>query len=73
MRLGVLLTGHAPDKASPGFRRSDDPSGMLGSDISATPFSAVYLIRPDQHVAARWSRFDAGAMRTALRKACAKD
>jgi hypothetical protein len=53
MRLGVLLTGHAPDKASPGFRRSDDPSGMLGSDISATPFSAVYLIRPDQHVAAR--------------------
>ena len=31
--------------------------------------SAVYLIRPDQHVAARWENFDKGEVATALRKA----
>ncbi len=35
--------------------------------------SAVYLIRPDQHVAARWPAFDATAVRDAVRTACAKD
>lgn len=33
---------------------------------------AVYLIRPDQHVAARWTRFDAGAVRRALARALAR-
>jgi 3-(3-hydroxy-phenyl)propionate hydroxylase len=28
--------------------------------------SAVYLVRPDQHVAARWERFDSAAVATAL-------
>jgi 3-(3-hydroxy-phenyl)propionate hydroxylase len=31
--------------------------------------SAVYLMRPDQHVAARWTHFDAGAVDAALQKA----
>jgi len=31
--------------------------------------SAVYLIRPDQHVAARWPLFDESAVRKALRRA----
>jgi 3-(3-hydroxy-phenyl)propionate hydroxylase len=30
---------------------------------------AAYLIRPDQHVAARWRRLDAGAVTRALRRA----
>jgi 3-(3-hydroxy-phenyl)propionate hydroxylase len=32
--------------------------------------SAVYLIRPDQHVVARWETFDHTATRAALRRAC---
>jgi 3-(3-hydroxy-phenyl)propionate hydroxylase len=35
--------------------------------------SAVYLVRPDQHVAARWDRFDAAAVRAALSRALAKE
>ena len=31
--------------------------------------SAVYLIRPDQHVAARWDHFDAGAVACAIARA----
>lgn len=35
--------------------------------------SAVYLIRPDQHVAARWDRFDDTALRAALRRASGQE
>ncbi len=35
--------------------------------------SAVYLIRPDQHIAARWPSYDADAVRAALHRACGKD
>ena len=35
--------------------------------------SAVYLIRPDQHVAARWAQFDETAVKSALARACGKD
>ncbi|MEH6655338.1 FAD-dependent oxidoreductase [Loktanella salsilacus] len=40
--------------------------------LGAAP-RAVYLIRPDQHVAARWDAFDASAVTNALRTACAKE
>jgi 3-(3-hydroxy-phenyl)propionate hydroxylase len=35
--------------------------------------AAVYLIRPDQHVAARWPAYDTDMVRAALRRAIGKD
>jgi 3-(3-hydroxy-phenyl)propionate hydroxylase len=52
---------------------TDDPSGGLRERYLGDATSAVYLIRPDQHVAARWASADLAAVRSALRKACAKD
>jgi 3-(3-hydroxy-phenyl)propionate hydroxylase len=37
-----------------------------------TAASAVYLIRPDQHVAARWDSYDADAVASALRTSIGK-
>ena len=51
----------------------DDLTGALTDRYLGAATSAVYLIRPDQHVAARWHTYDAAAVRTAVRTACAKD
>ncbi len=45
----------------------DDPSGALRERYLGDAKTAVYLIRPDQHVAARWKTFDAGEVTNALR------
>jgi len=47
-----------------------DPKGVLAARYDAQP-GTLYLIRPDQHVAARWRRFDATAVQAALRRALA--
>jgi 3-(3-hydroxy-phenyl)propionate hydroxylase len=52
---------------------ADDPTGALAARYLGDAKSAVYLIRPDQHVAARWDTFDKTALRAALRKACGKE
>jgi 3-(3-hydroxy-phenyl)propionate hydroxylase len=52
---------------------ADDPSGALAERYLGAASGAVYLIRPDQHVAARWERFDEPALRAALRRACGKE
>lgn len=44
-------------------------AGALAARYLGGADSAVYLIRPDQHVAARWGAFDADAMRAALLRA----
>ena len=51
----------------------DDASGALAERYLGRAKSAVYLIRPDQHVVARWSSFDEAAVKAALRKACGKE
>ena len=47
-----------------------DVDGILTARYDATP-GTVYLIRPDQHVAARWRQFDAQQVAAALRRAVA--
>ncbi len=52
---------------------SHDPSGALRERYLGAAQSAVYLIRPDQHVAARWEAADAGAVGAAMRTALGKE
>ena len=51
------------------LRPSDDSSGALSERYLGAAPSAIYLVRPDQHVAARWTTFDESEVRTALSKA----
>jgi len=49
----------------------EDAQGLLAQRYDARP-GTVYLIRPDQHVAARWRSLDAAKVRAALRRATAQ-
>ncbi|WP_109310897.1 FAD-dependent oxidoreductase [Ruegeria sp. AU67] len=51
----------------------DDPTGQLRKRYLGEASSAVYLIRPDQHVAARRAEYNETLMRTALRRAAGKE
>ncbi|MGI9355986.1 MAG: FAD-dependent monooxygenase, partial [Rhizobiaceae bacterium] len=51
----------------------DDSSGELVTRYLGDATSAVYLIRPDQHVVARWAQYDAEAVAAALRIALGKE
>ncbi len=45
-----------------------DTKGLFKARYDGQP-GTVYLIRPDQHVAARWRQFDAGQVQAAMRRA----
>ncbi|MCB1336095.1 MAG: FAD-dependent oxidoreductase [Maritimibacter sp.] len=51
----------------------DDPTGALAQRYLGTAPSAVYLIRPDQHVAARFPEYDVQQIRFAIRRATGKE
>lgn len=50
----------------------DDVSGELVKRYLGEATSGVYLIRPDQHVAARWGAYDEAATKAAVRTAIGK-
>jgi len=80
--LGALARGAIPvqpifvlppgDAGAPDLSWLEDTEGLVARRFDAQPGTA-YLIRPDQHVAARWRRFDAGAVRAALARATGQE
>jgi 3-(3-hydroxy-phenyl)propionate hydroxylase len=50
-----------------------DVGGELAERYLGDAPAAVYLIRPDQHVVGRWSRYDAEAVRAAIAHATGRD
>jgi 3-(3-hydroxy-phenyl)propionate hydroxylase len=52
-------------------RDFEDRQGLAAERYDGKP-GAVYLIRPDQHVAARWRKFDEARVRAAVNRALAR-
>jgi 3-(3-hydroxy-phenyl)propionate hydroxylase len=77
----LTLDADAPDTLEDGgttasriaLKAGDDPTGTLAARYLGSAPAAVYLIRPDQHVAARFASFDEAALRAALRRATGKE
>ncbi|SEQ13920.1 FAD-dependent oxidoreductase [Thalassovita taeanensis] len=74
----LTLNADAPDTLDeagitvPRLALSSDDAALRDRYLGAAD-SAVYLIRPDQHVAARWPRFDEAETRAAIRRAIGKE
>ena len=53
--------------------QTDDPSGALRTRYLGEAEQAIYLIRPDQHVTARWLDAQTADIASALRRAIARE
>jgi 3-(3-hydroxy-phenyl)propionate hydroxylase len=63
-----LVVSSRPVKVEGSIRSIEDVKGIVAQRYDARP-GTVYLLRPDQHVAARWRSLDAAKVRAAVAKA----
>ena len=63
-----LVISMRPGTVSGGVPVLEDPKGVAAKRYDARP-DTVYLVRPDQHVAARWRSLDPGNVRAAVARA----
>ncbi|MFM0438034.1 FAD-dependent oxidoreductase [Paraburkholderia strydomiana] len=68
MKLVVVARGEAAAPAIAHAKIVRDVEGVASARYDAQP-GTFYLIRPDQHVCARWRRLDASAVENALKRA----
>ena len=70
-RTNVVATRSETDGATSTTQVLHDVEGLVSERYDGTP-GTTYLIRPDQHVCARWRRYDPGAIDGALGRALGK-
>jgi 3-(3-hydroxy-phenyl)propionate hydroxylase len=68
--LVLCAAGRTEQWRPSGLRVLEDAQGLYASRYDASP-DCVYLVRPDQHVAARWRHLELRAVRDALARATA--
>ena len=71
VRTLVITPKGAAQSAGQGVRALEDVDGLAAERFDAAS-GATYLIRPDQHVCARWRAFDPAKVRAALHRATAR-
>ena len=77
----LTVNAEAPDSLTEGgidvarlaLTSKDDATGALAARYLGDAPAAVYLIRPDQHVAARFPAYDEDAIRAAIRRATGQE
>jgi 3-(3-hydroxy-phenyl)propionate hydroxylase len=67
-RIDRLLVATSSSKAAHEPNAIIDSDGLLAARYDARP-GTTYLLRPDQHVCARWRRYDASALAAAAARA----
>ncbi|CAN7562827.1 FAD-dependent oxidoreductase [Paraburkholderia terricola] len=68
LKLVVVTSGNAKATSSAGLQILHDAEGLASARYDAKP-GTFYLIRPDQHVCARWRQLDVNAVAHALKRA----